>query len=59
MDKATLFVNGKKIATIKQDKYKRLIWKNVELREGQNQIKIIAQKGKLQLEDSCIWNLKQ
>lgn len=52
--KVTLYVNGKKIGTVKNDGMSRFVWTGVRLQEGENEIKAVACKA----EDSCKWLLK-
>ena len=57
MPAATLYVNGRKIGTVKADNINRVIWKEVELRPGCNVIEVEAGKGKKRLRDGCEWRL--
>ena len=50
---ATLYVNGKKIARQKADDIHRVIFKDVELAEGDNKIEVRSGK----LSDECTWAL--
>ncbi|MBX2953174.1 MAG: glycoside hydrolase family 2 protein [Leadbetterella sp.] len=51
---ADLYINNKKIGTGKKDKLNRVIWENVTLSPGKNEINVKAKNG---LEDSCEWYL--
>ena len=50
---ATLYVNGKKIAKQKADDIRRVIFKDVQLSEGDNKIEVRSGK----LSDECTWTL--
>ena len=52
---ATLYVNGKKIARQQADDIHRIIFKDVQLAEGDN--KILVKAGKLS--DECTWTLSK
>ncbi len=52
---ATLYVNGKKVAKLKADDMHRIIYKDVQLAEGDNTILVKAGK----LTDECMWTLQQ
>jgi beta-galactosidase len=54
---AELFVNGKSVGTKKKDDLNRVIWENVSLRKGMNEIHVIAKNGRNLLEDQCEWEL--
>lgn len=56
--KATLYVNGVKIGERVNDGMSRFIWEGVTLRKGDNEIKVVAGKGKKAISDSCKWTLK-
>ena len=49
---AELFVNGKSYGKATPDSYAILEWKNVELRPGENEIKVVSTNKKLPLSDS-------
>lgn len=53
---AELFVNGISMGKHKTDSHSIVEWKNIQLNEGVNEIKVIAKKGKIKLIDSfeCI-----
>lgn len=59
LKEATLYINGKKLGVAKKDKLNRMVWENVSLSPGRNEINVIGKSGKQQLEDSCIWNVKE
>ena len=50
---ATLYVNGKKVAKQKTDDIHRIIFKDVQLAEGDNKIEVRSGK----LSDECTWTL--
>lgn len=50
--KAVLYVNGQKHSSAKNDGLGRIIFKSIELQEGDNVIRITSGK----LSDECIWN---
>lgn len=52
-----LFVNGKSIGVQSPDKYATVVWQNVSLQEGKNQIEVRSVDKKEKLSDCCIWNL--
>jgi beta-galactosidase len=52
---ATLYVNGQKIGKAKTDELGRLMWKDIQLSEGENRIMVKAGK----LSDECVWNYGQ
>lgn len=56
--KATLFVNGKKIGEATNDGMSRIIWEKVSLQKGENDILVVAGKGKKAISDNCKWILK-
>ncbi len=58
MDKATLYVNGKKLYSVKPDHIGRACWDAVELSAGENIIRVVGVKGRTKVEDTCIWNVK-
>lgn len=59
LKEATLYINGKKISTMKKDNLNRMIWDNITLVSGKNEIVVKGKAGKVALEDSCVWNLNQ
>lgn len=58
LKEATLYINGKKIGTAKKDKLNRIIWDNITLSSGKNEITVKGKSGKQTLEDSCVWTVK-
>lgn len=56
LKQATLYLNGEKVGTAKPDSLHRVIWNDLTLKEGANEIKVVAKDGKKTLEDSCVWN---
>lgn len=58
VDKATLFINGKKVGVAKRDDICRLVWSRVELYPGENVVRIEYRKGRVILSDTCRWTLK-
>lgn len=57
LDEATLYINNKKISTMKRDCCNRIEWNNITLRRGENTIKVQAKKGKVVLSENCTWVL--
>ena len=57
LKEATLYINEKKIGTVKKDKLNRMIWDNITLSSGKNEIRVKGKSGKQSLEDACVWNL--
>ena len=55
---AVLYVNGKKISSLKKDSLGRIIWTGVSLEKGENEIKVVSGKGRRVISDSCVWILK-
>lgn len=53
LPEATLYINGKKVATRKADDIHRIIFKDVKLEEGSNHIEVKAGN----LHDECMWTL--
>ncbi|MDD6152204.1 MAG: glycoside hydrolase family 2 TIM barrel-domain containing protein [Bacteroidales bacterium] len=54
--KATLYLNGKKVSEKKNDGLSRIEWKEITLAKGDNEIRVISGKGKL--EDRVVWTLE-
>ena len=54
----TLYVNGKKVGKQKRDALNRVVWKEVPLQQGRNEIKVEAKQGKRTFAETCIWNLQ-
>ncbi|MBR5716106.1 MAG: glycoside hydrolase family 2 protein [Bacteroidales bacterium] len=57
LKKVTLYINGKKIGTMKPDDIRRALFNGVTLQPGQNVIRVEGKNGKQLLSDQCIWNL--
>ena len=57
-DDTVIDVNGVKIGERVNDGMSRFIWEGVTLRKGDNEIKVVAGKGKKAISDSCKWTLK-
>ncbi len=57
LKEATLYVNGKKIGRQKRDHVNRMIWNDVTLLPGKNEIRIEGKNGKQTLTDICTWEL--
>lgn len=55
LKEVTLYVNGKRTGSLKPDEMRRLVWKDIRLEEGQNDIRVEGKDGKTILVDSCIW----
>lgn len=56
LSEATLYVNGKKIGKQKKSKLGIMIWKDIRLAEGQNEIKVEGKAGKhTVITDNCTW----
>ena len=55
---AELFVNGISQGKVKADTHSIVKWKEVKLKDGENEIKVVAKKGKQILTDSfqCVVN---
>lgn len=53
MPEAELFVNGKSYGKLVKDTLGRVIWKDVHLLPGNNQVSVRSTKGQLSLTDSC------
>ena len=58
LPKATLYLNGKKVGEARNDGMSRIIWEGLTLREGDNEIKVVAKSPNGKITDSCIWTLK-
>ena len=58
LKEATLYINGQKVGTAKKDNINRMIWENIVLSPGKNEISVKGKSGKLQIEDSCVWSVK-
>lgn len=55
LSEVTLYVNGKKQGTMRPDEMRRIIWKDIKLDKGQNDIRVEGKSGKTVLVDTCIW----
>lgn len=55
---ATLYINGKKIGVKKKDNLNRIVWEDIMLSQGKNEIVVKGKSGKQTLEDNCVWVLK-
>ena len=54
---AELFINNKSAGTKSKDGLNRVIWDNITLKKGKNEIRVIANDGKTLLKDQCEWEL--
>lgn len=59
LKEATLYINGKKIGTAKKDHLNRIMWENITLASGKNEISVKGKSGKQEVEDTCTWNVKE
>lgn len=59
LKEATLYINGKKVGTAKKDNLNRIIWDDIQLSAGKNEITVKGKSGKQSLEDTCVWNVKE
>ena len=55
LSEVTLYVNGKKQGTMKPDEMRRIIWKDIKLDKGQNDIRVEGKSGKTIQVDTCVW----
>lgn len=55
LKEATLYINNKKIGTMKPDDMSRVIWKDIQLNKGRNTIRVEGKNGKELLSDTCEW----
>ena len=46
LKEVTLYVNGKRTGSLKPDEMRRLVWKDIRLEEGQNDIRVEGKDGK-------------
>ena len=53
-----LFVNGVSIGKAQPNSFKICRWEQIKLKPGPNSIRVVAQSGKGNLEDSCEWRLE-
>ena len=51
---ATLYVNGEKIGRKSKDALNRIVWKDVSLKEGKNEIRVLSTRGE-EVSDVCEW----
>lgn len=59
LDEVELFVNGESVKNKKlESDIKKVVWENVQLKEGRNNIDVIGKDGQSIYTDSCIWNFK-
>lgn len=56
-NEVTLHINGTKIAGMKPDEQNVCVFKNIQLKNGSNEIEVYAKDGKRILKDSCHWIL--
>lgn len=56
LGRATLFVNGRKVSAEKADSLNRIIWKDVQLAAGENQVRVVSADGKVS--DTCRWTVE-
>lgn len=54
---AELFINNKRIGKKKADQLKRVVWEDIKLEKGTNEIVVKAKAGKKTIEDRCEWVL--
>ena len=52
-----LFVNGVSVGKAQPNSFKICRWEQIKLKPGSNSIRVVAQSGKGNLEDSCEWKL--
>lgn len=55
LNEVTLYVNGKRVKTMKPDEMRRIIWKDIKLDKGRNDIRVEGKSGKTVLVDTCSW----
>ena len=53
-----LFVNGVSVGKAQPNSFKICRWEQIKLKPGSNSIRVVAQSGKGNLEDSCEWKLE-
>ncbi|NDW11485.1 glycoside hydrolase family 2 protein [Bacteroides sp. 214] len=58
LKEATLYINGKKIGVAKKDRLNRMLWNDVKLAPGKNEVLVKGKAGKVMLEDACTLILK-
>ena len=55
LPEATLYINGKKCGKQKKNELGIMVWKDIVLGEGENEIRVEGKAGKRVIEDSCVW----
>lgn len=55
---AVLYVNGVRVGKALNDGMSRIVWHDVTLRPGDNEIKVVSGRGKNEISDSCNWTLQ-
>ena len=55
LKEVTLYLNDKKIGTMKPDELRRVVWKDVQLAGGRNTVRIEGKNGKKTVVDNCVW----
>lgn len=55
LKEVTLYINDKKVGTMKQDQMHRAVWEGVKLDKGRNIIRVEGQYGKRRMSDTCVW----
>lgn len=55
---AVLFVNGKSIGKRKKNDMNTIVWENVKLNKGENEVVVKGKSAAGILEDSCTWTLQ-
>lgn len=58
LKQVTLYINGKKIGTMKPDDIRRALFNGVTLQPGENRIRVEGKSGKQVISDECTWTLK-
>jgi len=53
-----LFVNGASVGKAQPNSFKICRWEQIKLKPGPNSIRVVAQTGKSNVEDSCEWRLE-
>ena len=53
----TLYINGRKVGTMKPDEIHRALFNGVTLTEGENVIRVEGKNGKQLITDECVWTL--
>jgi len=57
LPEATLYLNGKKMGKQKKNELGIMVWKDIRLDKGQNEIKVEGKANKQMITDSCEWTL--